>query len=221
MFSNIFVLHPLDVSSNYSVVKLKLFLDIAKCPLEGKITPHWVPLGWRKSYRLATNLFLLHVAFLTYLTWSIVQETYMFFYWNVSRSYMVTSLRKYLKVSVQPSRLSLLSRIWGSTRICHEVKAAWSIVPGVVALGNLLVHVCAQSLSRVWLWLCIPMDCSLPGFAVHGIFQARILEWFASSYSRGSCWLRDWTYVPCVSCIGGQILYHCATWEPYVSHGRH
>ena len=45
MFSNIFVLHPLDVSSNYSVVKLKLFLDIAKCPLEGKITPvehHWV-----------------------------------------------------------------------------------------------------------------------------------------------------------------------------------
>ena len=113
----------------------------------------WAPLGWRKGYRWAANLFLLHVAFLTYLTWGIVQGTYMFFYWNVSRSYVVTSLRKYLKVNVQSSRLSLLSRICGSTGSCHEVKAAWSIVPGGVALGNLLVHVCAQSLSHVWLWL--------------------------------------------------------------------
>ena len=34
--------------------------------------------------------------------------------------------------------------------------------------------------------LCDPMDCSLPGFSVHGILQARILEWAAISYSRGS-----------------------------------
>ena len=34
--------------------------------------------------------------------------------------------------------------------------------------------------------LCNPMDCSLPGFSVHGILQARILEWVAISYSRGS-----------------------------------
>ena len=112
MFSNIFVLHPLDVSSNYSVVKLKLFLDIAKCPLEGKIIPCWTPLGWRKGYRLAANLFLQHAAFLTYLTWGIVQGSYMFFYWNVRRSYMITSLRKYLKVSVQSSRLSSVQDLW-------------------------------------------------------------------------------------------------------------
>ena len=112
MFSNIFVLHPLDVSSNYSVVKLKLFLDIAKCPLEGKITPCWTPLGWRKGYRLAANLFLQHAAFLTYLTWGIVQGSYMFFYWNVRRSYVITSLRKYLKVSVQSSRLSSVQDLW-------------------------------------------------------------------------------------------------------------
>ena len=30
------------------------------------------------------------------------------------------------------------------------------------------------------------MDCSLPGFSVHGIFQARVLEWVAISFSRGS-----------------------------------
>ena len=33
--------------------------------------------------------------------------------------------------------------------------------------------------------LCNPMDCSLPGFSVRGIFQARILEWVAISFSRG------------------------------------
>ena len=36
-----------------------------------------------------------------------------------------------------------------------------------------------------------PMDCSLPGSSVHGILQARILEWVAISFSRGSSWPRD------------------------------
>ena len=43
--------------------------------------------------------------------------------------------------------------------------------------------------------LCDPMDCSLPGFSVHGILQARILEWAAISFSRGSSRPRDWTWV--------------------------
>ena len=34
--------------------------------------------------------------------------------------------------------------------------------------------------------LCDPMDCSLPGFSAHRIFQARVLEWVAISFSRGS-----------------------------------
>ena len=47
--------------------------------------------------------------------------------------------------------------------------------------------------------LCDPMDCSLPGFSVHGIFQARILEWVAISFSRGSSPLRDQTQVSHIS----------------------
>ena len=39
------------------------------------------------------------------------------------------------------------------------------------------------------------MDCSLSGSSVHGIFQARILEWVAISFSRRSFWPRDWTRV--------------------------
>ena len=43
--------------------------------------------------------------------------------------------------------------------------------------------------------LCDPMDCSLPGFSVHGTFQTRILEWVAISFSRGSSQPRDQTRV--------------------------
>ena len=56
------------------------------------------------------------------------------------------------------------------------------------------------------LQLCItlsdPMDCSPPGSSVHGILQARILEWVALSPSRGSSPPRDRTCVSYVSCIG-------------------
>ena len=41
--------------------------------------------------------------------------------------------------------------------------------------------------------LCDHLDCSLPGSSVHGILQARILEWVVVSFSRGSSQPRDWT----------------------------
>ena len=66
--------------------------------------------------------------------------------------------------------------------------------------------------------LCDPMDCSPTGSSVHGILQARILEWAAIPFSRGSSQSRDWTQV-LQNCR--QILYHlshegspCASWLP-------
>ena len=47
--------------------------------------------------------------------------------------------------------------------------------------------------------LCDPMDGSLPGSTIHGIFQARILEWAAISFSRGSSQPRDQTRVSCIA----------------------
>ena len=61
--------------------------------------------------------------------------------------------------------------------------------------------------------LCNPMDCSSPVSSVHGISQARVLEWVAISYSRGSSRPRDRTDNSCFSYIGRLILYHWATWE--------
>ena len=48
-----------------------------------------------------------------------------------------------------------------------------------------------SEVAQSCLTLCDPMDCSLLGFSVHGIFQARVLEWVAISFSRGSSWPRD------------------------------
>ena len=47
--------------------------------------------------------------------------------------------------------------------------------------------------------LCDPKACNLPGFSVHGIFQANVLEWVAISFSRGSSWSRDRTQVSCIA----------------------
>ena len=73
--------------------------------------------------------------------------------------------------------------------------------------SGLAGSVCAQSLQSCPT-LCDPMDCSLPGSSVHGILQARILEWVAMPSSRGSSRPRDRTQVSHVSCTGRQILYH-------------
>ena len=51
------------------------------------------------------------------------------------------------------------------------------------------------AVSQSCLTLCDPMDRNPPGFSVHEIFQAWILEWVAISFSRGPSWSRDWTHV--------------------------
>ena len=59
------------------------------------------------------------------------------------------------------------------------------------------VHVCSVALSC--LTLCDPMDYSPPGSSVHGILQARTLEWIAISFSRGSSSPRNRTGVSCIA----------------------
>ena len=59
--------------------------------------------------------------------------------------------------------------------------------------------------AKSCLVLCNPMDCSPPPCSLFGVLQARILEWVAVSFSRGSSPTRDGTHL---SCIGRQILYH-------------
>ena len=78
------------------------------------------------------------------------------------------------------------------------------------------IHICALLCPT----LCNPTDCSLPGSSVHGILQARKVEWVAiSSSSRGSSQPRDQTCISWVSCIGRRILYCWATWQALSNEG--
>ena len=74
------------------------------------------------------------------------------------------------------------------------------------------ISIIKEFLSSVFsrVWLCNPLDCSLPVSSVLGIFQARILEQVAISYSWESFQPRDRAHM---SCSGEGPLYHCATWE--------
>ena len=70
------------------------------------------------------------------------------------------------------------------------------------------VCVCACMLSCVSVFV-NPWKCSLPSSSIHGISQARILEWLAICYSRGSSQPRGQSCVSGISHTGRQILYHC------------
>ena len=64
---------------------------------------------------------------------------------------------------------------------------------------------CVRLSATLW-------DVAPAGSSVHGISQARILEWVAISSSRRSSRPKDLTHVSCVSCTGRRVLYHWATW---------
>ena len=92
------------------------------------------------------------------------------------------------------------------------VKDIYKIYKTLICFG-VCVCVWTCSVTQLYLTLCNPMDSSLPGSSIHGIFLARVLEWVAISFSRLSSWPRDWTWVSSIPCIGRQILYHCTSWE--------
>ena len=71
------------------------------------------------------------------------------------------------------------------------------------AVLNCFCHV--QLFATLW--------ASWQGSPVHGILQARILEWVTMPFYRGSAQPRDQTHVSYISGIGRWVLYHCATWK--------
>ena len=66
--------------------------------------------------------------------------------------------------------------------------------------------------TQLCLILCGPKNCSPPVSSVHGILQARILEWVAIPFLGGSFWHRDWTQI---FCIAGRFLTICEVSESH------
>ena len=113
------------------------------------------------------------------------------------------------------SRGSSWSR--NQTRVSCTAGKFFAELPGKPKDGRVpkLETNCFCLCSQLCPTLCEPMDYSLPGSSVHGIFQARILEWVAISSYRRSSQPRDWSCISWVSCIGRQTLYHWATREAH------
>ena len=114
----------------------------------------------------------------------------------------------------QPAQLSALLNL---LQIAFLKNQYWSTVSFVWSIQG-IICMCVCSFAKSCLTLCDPMGCSPPGSSVHGISQARILEWVAISFSRGSSQSMNQTHV---SSIGRRILYQWATREaPIGTHTR-
>ena len=127
------------------------------------------------------------------------------------------------KLGWQGSRLQACLVAWGWTCVNNQRttparelrfqwwEAFWSSLVGLNSPNILhpipLPSVCAELLQSCPT-LCDSTDCSLPGCSVHGILQARTLEWVAMPSSRGSSQSRDRIYLSPVSGTGRQILCH-------------
>ena len=73
---------------------------------------------------------------------------------------------------------------------------ATTFIPHIFIVPEaLILSVKWSEVAQSCLTLCDPMDWSQPGFSICGLFQARVLEWVAVSFSRGSSQPRDWTRV--------------------------
>ena len=95
-----------------------------------------------------------------------------------------------------------------SLYILFQFTFTHSLISHIQTHTHAHTYVCCCLVIKSCLTLCDPMNYSPPGFSIHGISQARTLEWVAVPFFRESYQPRDQTWI---SCIGRQILYHWAT----------
>ena len=95
--------------------------------------------------------------------------------------------------------------LWKACAQAHRILSDCTL--SLFSVNMPLEHVCWVTQSCPILYY--PMVCSLPGSSVHGILQARILEWVAIPFSRGPSQSRNRTWVPFLSCR--QIVYHLSS----------
>ena len=115
-------------------------------------------------------------------------------------------LRAFASV-VLSSWVALLTITWFTSSLIQFSAQLWPLQRDFPRLPDQKRHSLFTSTKHLPLWhrVCcvLTMDCSPPGSSLHGIFQARILEWVAISYSRWPPQPSNWT---CISCV-------CTTWE--------
>ena len=89
-----------------------------------------------------------------------------------------------------PAFFSIRSEIWG--QVLCLIHCYWYI-------ASYIIHESESEVTQSCPTLCDPMYCRPPRSSIHGILQAKTLEWVAFSFSRGSSRPRDWTQVFCIA----------------------
>ena len=117
---------------------------------------------------------------------------------------LVTCLCQLFPFFADSHFISIIGEIWNKTNNNKKnLHTNLLVYIRYSSICHLLEHwdhgFCCCSVAQSFLTLCHPLDCSAPGFSVHGILQARILQWVAISFSRGFFWLRDRTHVSCIA----------------------
>ena len=105
--------------------------------------------------------------------------------------------------------------LWAPSPLQKPRGSQWANQGGFGPIKDALVmSACVHSKSlQSCLTLWDPTDCIPPGSSVHGILQARILEWVAMLSSRASSQSRNWTHVPYISCVVRWVPYTSTIWE--------
>ena len=96
---------------------------------------------------------------------------------------------------------AVINSLWPhQASLCMEFsrQESWSGLPLSTPVRHSERKKSESEVAQLCPTLCDPMDCSLLGSSIYGIFQARILEWVAISFSRRSSQPRDWTWVSCI-----------------------
>ena len=155
---------------------------------------HSFPLGGNQCYQVLMYCYKEKVLFLSQRNQLSLEYSFMLFIFFllifVSKDFFIDISTEYY--------MCLLNTVFA----LHRNKSEWFLFLIWKNLKSCETNCCL--VPKLCPTLCDHLDCSPPGSSVHGILQARILEWVVSSFSRGSSWPRDRT---CVSCIGRQILY--------------
>ena len=113
-------------------------------------------------------------------------------------------------VKAQPPNAIRAPRSWDPSECLQaadsDLPPSYCLFQTIPLVNN--VNCVSRSCSISQLCLCDARDCSPPGSSVHGILQARVLEWGARPSSRGSSGPKDRTCVSCISCTGRQSPSH-------------
>ena len=129
-----------------------------------------------------------------------------------SRLWEKHTIREHTEIIPKDFFFLVKSSIWWASHLVpwHLPECTENFCP------NKNLCVCVQSC----LTLFNSMDCSLPGSSVHGISKARLLEWVAIFYSRGSSQLKDWTHISVSLALAGRFFTTAPSGKPTKTHTR-